>query len=185
MDPFVLTAVLLLALGVLFVLVELTLGTDGTLLILAVVCWIAASWFGWQGWASRIGWDWWAYALAVVLGIPAATVSVLAWLPNSPAGRKLFSTPDPDEVRPFSEEADLWRESMIGELVKSLTWMNPGGLVLIDGERHHAESEGLPIEPGQMVEIIDVRSNRFIVRLYEGIGPSEEHPAEPDDLPES
>ena len=182
MDPSILTAIVLVGLGLLFVLIELTVGTDGSLLILAVVCWVGASWFAWDGWASRQGWDWWAYALAVFVGIPAAIAGVLSLLPDSPAGKKLFTTPDPDKVRPFSEEADLWRESLIGELVKSVTLMNPGGMVLIDGERHHAESQGLPIEPDQIVEIIDVRSNRFIVRLYEGRPPNSHAPSEPEDL---
>lgn len=182
MNPSILAAILLIALGVLFVLAELTIGSDGSLTILAALCWLAAAWFGWEGWACRLGWDWWAYLFGVVVGIPLAVGGVLAVLPYSAAGRKLFTTPDPDEVAPISEEVDLWRESLIGELVKSLTLMNPGGLILIDGERHHAESEGLPIDPGQLVEIIDVRSNRFIVRLFEGTPPPLEKHGDPDEL---
>lgn len=182
MNPSVLAALLLIALGVLFILAELTFGSDGSLTILAALCWLAASWFGWQGWACHLGWEWWAYLLGVIVGIPSAVGGGLAVLPYSAAGRKLFTTPDPEEVAPISEEVDLWRESLIGELVNSLTLMNPGGLILIDGERHHAESEGLPIDSGQVVEIIDVRSNRFIVRLFEGSSPTVEKTQEADDL---
>ena len=157
METAALTALVLLALGVLFVLAELLVGSDGSLSIMAAVCWLGAAWFAWQGWAKPLGWDWWMYALAVIAGLPALAGTVLTLLPYSPAGKELFAAPDPEEVRPHSEAEDLWRESLIGELAKSLTWMNPGGLVLIDGERHHAETEGLPIEPGQIVEIIDIR----------------------------
>lgn len=168
MDAAAFTAVVLLALGAIFLLTELLFGSDGSLFIMAFVLWIGSAFFAWEGWANPMGWNLWAYLLAVFLGIPITVGTVLTALPNSPAGRKLFSAPEPDEVRPISEAEDLWRESMIGELGKTLTLMNPGGLILIDGERQHAESEGLPIEPGQTVEVIDIRSNRFIVRLFQG-----------------
>lgn len=182
MNPSILAALLLIALGVLFILAELTIGSDGSMTLMAALCWLAAAWFAWEGWASRLGWEWWAYLLGVVVGIPLAVGGVLAVLPYSAAGRKLFPTPDPEEICPISEEFDLWRESLIGELAKSLTLMNPGGLILIEGERHHAESQGLPIEPGQVVEIIDVRSNRFIVRLFEGTPTQSSKAREADDL---
>ncbi|MCA9070374.1 MAG: hypothetical protein KDA84_15690 [Planctomycetaceae bacterium] len=168
MNPSVLAAILLIAVGILFILAELTIGSDGSMTIMAALCWLAASWFVWQGWARDLGWEWWAYFPGVLIGIPIMVGGVLAVLPYSTAGRKLFTTPDPEEVCPISEEVDLWRESLIGERVECLTSMNPGGLILIDGERHHAESQGVPIDPGQVVEIIDVRGNRFVVRLYEG-----------------
>ncbi len=181
MDAASLTALALLALGVLFVLAELLIGSDGSLSVLAVLCWIAAAWFGWQAWGHPLGWNGLAYVLAVLFGIPIAAGCILTALPHSPAGRKLFGAPDPEEVRPVSEAEDLWRESLIGDLAKTLTPMTPSGLILVDGERHHAETEGLPIEPGQVVEIIDVRSHRFIVRLFEGTCPSPPVP-QTDDL---
>ncbi len=178
MNPAALTALVLFAVGVLFLLSELLFGSDGSLSILALLCWTVAAWFAWDGLANPLGVQWWAYLLGVVVGVPILAGSVLAVLPESPAGRKLFSAPTPEEVRPYSEEDDLWRESFIGELGQSLTWMNPAGLVLVDKERHHAVSEGMPIEPGQVVEIIDVRANRFVVRLFEEPPPD----LNPDDL---
>ncbi len=182
MEPAALTAVVLLALGALFIATELLFGSDGSLSILAFLCWIAAAWFAWEGWANPLGWNAWAYLLAVVVGIPAAAGCLLAALPHTPVGRNLFAAPEPDEVCPIGEAQDLWRESLIGEHVKSLTLMNPGGLILIDGERQHAESEGLPIDPGQVVEIIDVRSNRFIVRAFEGTLSDSDRDFPADDL---
>jgi membrane-bound serine protease (ClpP class) len=180
MDPTALAAVVLLGLGILFLMAELVFGSDGSLSILGLISWIAAAVFAWEGFAHPMGFELWAYVLAVVVGIPVTIGGVLTILPNSPAGKKLFTAPEPEEVRPVSAAENLWRESLIGELGKSLTLMNPGGLVLIEGEREHAESEGLPIEPDQIVEIIAVRSNRFIVRLFQGTTP--ERPDEPDRL---
>ena len=182
MDATALTAIVLIALGVLFVLTELVVGSDGSLSLLALLCWVAAAWFAWKAWALPMGINGWAYVLGVFLGIPLAAGCILTALPNSPAGRKLFGAPEPEEVSPISEEEDLWRESLIGELAKSLTLMNPGGLILVDGERHHAESEGLPIDPDQVVEIIDIRSNRFIVRLFEGTLSASKSLPKSDDL---
>src|SRR6188508_1769775 len=125
MDAAALTAVVLLGLGLIFILAELLFGSDGSLSILGLVLWIGAAVFAWEGFAHPLGLQLWAYVLAVVVGIPVAVGGVLTVFPNSPAGRKLLTAPEPEEVRPVSAEENLWRESLIGELGKSLTLMNP------------------------------------------------------------
>lgn len=42
--------------------------------------------------------------------------------------------------------------------------MNPGGIVVIDGERQHAESSGLTIAAGVGVEVVALRRNLLIVK---------------------
>jgi hypothetical protein len=42
--------------------------------------------------------------------------------------------------------------------------MLPGGLVVIDGKTYDAVSEGVPIEPNQPVVVVNVSTQRLVVR---------------------
>ena len=53
---------------------------------------------------------------------------------------------------------------MIQKTGNTLSLLNPGGLVLVDGERMHCESEGMMVESGAEVEVIGVKGNRLVVR---------------------
>ena len=59
---------------------------------------------------------------------------------------------------------------------KTLTLMAPGGLVIVEGQRLHAETEGQMLDPQQPIKIIAVRGNRVVVRPHE---PAAEKPAAP------
>ena len=49
--------------------------------------------------------------------------------------------------------------------------MLPSGAVIIDGRTYDAVTEGIPLEEGQAIIVVDVRTNRIVVR------PSDEQPA--------
>jgi membrane-bound ClpP family serine protease len=71
-----------------------------------------------------------------------------------------------DEVTPYQEEArQLMR--LVGHIGKTLTMLNPGGLVEVDGTRQHCESEGMLLEAGTPVEIVAVKGNSVVVRPVE------------------
>jgi membrane-bound ClpP family serine protease len=52
----------------------------------------------------------------------------------------------------------------IGRIGKTLTLLTPGGLMMVDGERFHCESEGVIIDSGEDVRIVSVKGNRLVVR---------------------
>ena len=56
-------------------------------------------------------------------------------------------------------------EKLVGHFGTALTMLNPGGLVSVGGERLHALTEGLSVEPGASIEIVDVRGSRVVVRI--------------------
>jgi membrane-bound serine protease (ClpP class) len=58
--------------------------------------------------------------------------------------------------------------------------LNPGGMVSIDGERLHAFSEGVIIEPEEWVEVLEVRGARVLVRRSSA--PAAANAAPDDDL---
>ena len=51
--------------------------------------------------------------------------------------------------------------------------MLPSGVVIVDGRNVEAVSEGMPIEVGQEVRIVQVRGKRVVVRPIELDAPSE------------
>jgi membrane-bound serine protease (ClpP class) len=77
--------------------------------------------------------------------------------------RILLAAPDLAEVTPYQAEAARLSQ-LIGKRGVTQTPLNPGGMVRIDGERLHAFSEGLLVDAGRTVEIIEVRGTRVLVR---------------------
>ncbi len=163
MDSTTLTALALFGLAAVFVLAEALFGSDGSLLILAGVSAIGGFVF-----MLRSSWlpgdiAWWAYPSIAVGGVIAISILGVCVFPHSAIGENLLGEPDEDEVAPFAPD-DGERLQYIGRRGKTLTVMNPGGLVLLDGNREHAESEGAAIEAGETIEVIDLRGHRLVVR---------------------
>ncbi|WP_166819810.1 NfeD family protein [Thalassoroseus pseudoceratinae] len=163
MDSTALTALALFGLAAVFVLLEMLFGTDGSLLILAGVSGIGGFVFMLRStWLPREI-AWWAYPALAVGGIILASIVAVYLFPHSAIGENLLGEPEPGDVTPFAPD-DGERLQYIGRRGKTLTVMNPGGLVLLDGKREHAETEGVVIEPGETIEVIELRGQRFVVR---------------------
>lgn len=82
--------------------------------------------------------------------------------------RILLTAPSPDEVVPHRAKTSQL-ESLIGQRGRALTLMTPGGMVSVNGQRLHAESEGLLINPETPIEVIGVKGTRVLVRVAESI----------------
>jgi membrane-bound serine protease (ClpP class) len=52
---------------------------------------------------------------------------------------------------------------MLGHIGRAKSQMLPSGIVVVDDHNFDAVSEGLPIEEGQWIRVIEVRGNRLIV----------------------
>jgi membrane-bound ClpP family serine protease len=91
-------------------------------------------------------------------------------------------------VTPYQREQERLA-ALIGKTGKTLTLLNPGGLVLVEGERMHSETRGLLLESGEMVKVVAVKGNRIVVQPLpgeraEGILPADaERPAQTADEP--
>jgi membrane-bound ClpP family serine protease len=68
---------------------------------------------------------------------------------------------------------------MVGKTGIAKTLMLPSGAVLVEGFTVDALSEGIPIDPGQRVRVIEVRGNRVVVRP---IGDDEPQVVQTDDV---
>ena len=160
-------ALLLLVVGLSLLVAEIFIPSGGILLVLAIIALAGSVWCAKVAW-----WDtnekafWWTYIFGLIVLLPVAVGVSLYAFPRTKLGRRiLLEAPPLDEVTPYADEFERLSK-MIGTTGQTLTLLNPGGLVLVDGERIHCESDGmLMIDPQQDVEIVAVKGNRLVVRL--------------------
>ncbi len=159
-----LLAIVLLAVGLALLVAEVFIPSGGMILVLALVSFTISIWCAWNAWRDQVIWFWTYIAILVVL-LPTVVIAAFYILPKTEFGKNLLAAPpDLEDVTPYAKE-EKWLFGMVNKMGKTLTLMNPGGLVSIDGERTHSESEGMVIERGETVQVIAVKGNRLVVRL--------------------
>jgi len=165
MDNYSLLTFLMLAVGLALLIAEFFIPSGGMILIIALICVGISVWCATKAW-----WDtgqiicWWLYIAALVVLLPGVVIGTFYLLPRTEFGRNLLMQPQSlEELTPYTEEEERL-SNMIGKSGKTLTLLNPGGLISVDGERIHCESEGIMIDPGERVEVLSVRGNRLVVR---------------------
>ncbi|HEV3005934.1 MAG TPA: NfeD family protein [Pirellulales bacterium] len=105
-----------------------------------------------------------SFLTVAVVAVPAVLATALHFWPETRLGRRvLLDVPTSDEVLP---DSDLRRElkSLVGRVGEAKSLMLPGGVVLIDGRNVDALSEGMAIEKGAWVKVVEVRGTRVVVR---------------------
>ncbi len=167
MDYTVVFGFSMLAIGLALIVAELFIPSGGVISFLSVACLgvsiysVHDAWFG-----EHPNWFWW-YVGSVVGLIPATLGTALYLLARTKLGSRVFlEAPKLEDVTPYSHEQEE-RKQLIGKLGKSLTLMAPGGLVIVEGKRLHAETEGQMLDPEQPIKVIAVKANRVVVRAYE------------------
>jgi len=107
--------------------------------------------------------------LTVTLCVPVLIWGAVHVWPHTPIGKLILAKrpAHPDDVLPETE-AYRGLNGLIGKRGRAISKMLPGGLVTIVGHKYDALSNGLAIEPDQVVQVIDVRTNRLIVRPADG-----------------
>lgn len=98
------------------------------------------------------------FALPIALG-----VAVKVW-PHTPMGRRILpSIPSSEEVLPDNDHRRGLHE-LVGKVGRAKSLMLPSGAAEIDGRTVDAVSDGLAIEAGQLVRVVEVHGNRVLVR---------------------
>ncbi len=114
--------------------------------------------------------------LASIFGLPITLVLALKYWPHTAMGRRvLLTAPTREDVMPVDPQRERAR-SMIGQVAEAKCPMLPAGAIALDGRTIDAVSEGMPIEAGQRVRIVEVRGNRVVVRPVDEEAPSPEAP---------
>jgi membrane-bound ClpP family serine protease len=172
MDPLV-WAALLLFLGLVLVCVEVFIPSGGILGILSIASLMAGIIVAFYHRGAEIGF---LFLAITAVAVPTALVLAFRWWPKTPMGRRLLlDVPTSEEVLPDSPQRRALRQ-LVGKLGTAKTVMLPSGAVVIDGQTFDALSEGMPIEAGQRVRVIEVHGNRVVVR------PADELPQTSDDV---
>jgi len=159
-----LLALLLLMIGLALLAAEIFIPSGGLLLVAAVICISGSIWFGWQAWGQDSRPTFWIFIGSIVFLLPMTVGAAFYVLPRTSFGRRiLLEAPSLEEVTPYAEEEQHLMQ-MVGLTGNTLTMLNPGGLVLVENERMHCESEGVIIEQGELIKVVAVKGNRLVVR---------------------
>ncbi|MEX0866312.1 MAG: NfeD family protein [Pirellulales bacterium] len=159
MDP-IIWAVGLMLIGIALIVLEIFIPSGGILGFLAFSAVLAAVIMAFQYSGTTTGL---AFSGFAVVALPLAVMLSLKWLPNTSIGRRLLLISDDEDTEQADEAAKL--RELIGEIGVAKSLMLPGGTVQVNRRNYDAVSEGgMPIEPNQAVEVVQVRHERLVVR---------------------
>ena len=179
MDESIISIILLL-LGLSLIVAEVFLPSGGLLSLFSVVLVAGSYYFAWQEWHETAPSIFWGFVVLSIGLAPATIIGAFYLLPKTPFGKKvLLVAPDIDEVTPFGREREHL-DALVGRQGVTAGLLNPGGLVDVDGERLHCESEGTIIDSGVRVVISGHRGNSLLVRELQDSDPVEP-PKDPAD----
>ena len=151
---------LVFALGLLFA--EVFIPSGGMILITAIFCLGGAIWSAWAAWGTSSPAMFWTFVSAAVILVPSS-VGAAVWVwPYTAMGRRA-EPPTLEEVTPYLEQQRRL-EQLIGQIGETATPLNPSGMLRIQGERIHCQSEGVNVQKGRRVKVMGVQGNHVIVR---------------------
>ncbi len=155
-------AIILLAVGFCLVILEVFLPSGGLLSVLAVAAMVASVYFAFA--ESQLAGV--LFLVAAALGGPLLAWKMFGLFPKTSVGRRflLFGPKGHEDVATSSE---LKLREFEGKHGVTKTTLRPAGVAEIEGERVNVVSEGMIIEPGRPVEVIEVSGNRVVVREIE------------------
>jgi membrane-bound ClpP family serine protease len=160
-DAGILATVMLLV-GLFLLGLEFFVPSFGMILVAAVISLIVSFWSAYKAWWGVSPGFFWTYIILLTAGIPGSLMGAITLIRKTPLGNRMILKPAPVSESPAPRLLDR----LIGKAGISQTLMTPGGIVLIDGERLHAESPGMLIEPNTPVVAVAVRGNRVVVRPW-------------------
>lgn len=167
MDYTVVFAFSMLVVGLALIVAELFIPSGGVISLLSAICIGVAIYSVHDAWWEQYPLRFWWFVASILGLIPVTVGGALFLLARTRLGnRVLLEAPKLEDVTPYIHEAEE-RKLLIGKQGKTLTLMAPGGLVIVDGQRWHAETEGQMLDPEQPVEVIAIKGNRVVVRPYE------------------
>lgn len=101
-----------------------------------------------------------SFMAIAVFAVPIVAGLALKYWPSTPMGKAfLGDLPSEQEVKP-----DEPRRVLVGRVGVAQSKMLPSGSVLIDGTLVDAVSQGMAIDPGEPVVVVEVKGNRVMVR---------------------
>jgi membrane-bound ClpP family serine protease len=159
MDPLVWSA-LLMFFGLALVLLEIFVPSGGVIGFLSIGSILASIFMAFYHRGAEVGF---VFLLIAAVAVPATLVFGFRWWPHTPMGKRLLlDAPTSEEVLPDTPMRRL--RELVGKTGVAKTVMLPAGAIEVGGHTIDAISAGMPIEVGQYVRIVEVRSNRVVVQ---------------------
>ena len=167
MDSNAVFAILLLFAGIGILTAEVFIPSGGLLGVITFLTLVVSIVFAYRAWGTSHPSIFWAFCAALLVLVPSTLCAAFYVLPMTPMGKRvLLEAPTSEEVTPFAKETRHLQE-LVGQFGRTASPLTPGGLITIKGERLHAVTEGLIVETGQSVEVLEVRGSRLLVRPAE------------------
>ena len=164
MDSYATIAVITLALGLALLVAEVFIPSGGIIMSVAAITFVVSIWAAWQAWVKTDQMTMFlSYILALLVLFPSVLGGAFQIFPRTEYGKRLMAPPTAAELEPYVAETERLKR-LIGKLGTSLTRLAPGGMVLVEGERLHAESEGMLIPSDAPVKVLSLKVNRLLVR---------------------
>lgn len=168
-------ALLFLIIGIALLLLELMIPSAGVLTVLALtslLAWVITAYVYGGALVGTLA----LLATAILLPI-VFTIALKVW-PQTPIGRAVLIHKSVLEQMTAPAGADE-RRALIGKVGQTVSPMRPSGAIEIAERVYNAMSEGMPIDTGQTVRVVDVLGKSLIVRPdYPAAGnaPADEQP---------
>ena len=172
-DAGILATVMLLV-GLFLLGLEFFVPSFGMILVAAVITLTISFWSAYKAWWGVSPGFFWTYIILLTAGIPGSLMGAITLIRKTPLGNGMILKPAPVNATPAPGPLD----HLIGKSGISQSLMTPGGIVLIDGERIHAESLGMLIESDSPIVVVATRANRVVVRPRTAVDLDSTEPAE-------
>lgn len=164
MDSNAIFAILLLLAGIGILTAEVFIPSGGLLGVVTFLTLVVSIIFAHRAWGTSNPNIFWAFCASLLVLVPSALIAAFYVLPRTAVGKRiLLEGPNAEELTPFADE-NSHRQGLVGQFGRCVSPLTPGGLINVKGERLHAMSEGLILDAGQWVEVVEVQGARLLVR---------------------
>lgn len=155
-------ALILLGIGLLCLVLEFFIPSSGMLGLMCVLSLVGAIFLGFMSGTTTGA----AMLLGVLICVPAFLFAAVHFWPSTAFGKMILNEPPShsDEVLPETHTYRGLRE-LVGKRGTAKSLMLPGGIVQVEGKNYDAISEGTPIEAGQRVLVVQISTQRLVVRV--------------------
>ncbi len=170
-------ATILLVVGLFLFAVEMMIPSFGLIGAAAGLCLLISAWSAYQAWWDKDPAFFWTYVAFVAVGLPTVFFGMLYLIQHTVLGTfVILRAPQRSEDGP-APAMQSHLHDLIGQSGRTVSPLTPGGMVEVQGKRHHAECVGPIIESGQAVDVVDARGTRLVVRRRDKTA-DESNPAE-------
>ena len=163
METYASFAILLLIVGLVLLVGEIFIPSGGIIAIAAVISLSSSIWCGWKAWSGTPVY-WWSYLGVIVVAIPTVLWGMFTIFPRTSMGKRILLEPPSAAEVSGNREDHARLSNFVGRTGRTVTLLNPGGLMSLDDERLHCESEGMMIDHDVAVVVIRVKGNDLVVR---------------------